>query len=249
MKGVITYEGYLANGYRFHTKKRQNKRKTQNSGVMVKGDSESGGRDFYGLLDKVIVLEYDSLKDRSSPRVVLFSCKWFDVFDNNRGIKKDKFGSTLVNVTRRLRTNEPFALSSQIEQVFYVSCHNEPQWREVIKTKPRNYFDFPNDEDNVDDDESLWENAEFEEATIVELGEQGDVETLARDNIEPILVDANVEEDNDDGIDEVDEDIDDEISDEDDIEVVSSDGDSSVASFDRDLEEVHFDSDSSDDNY
>ena len=62
LKCVMAYEGYVTNGFRFHTKKRQRKRKTQNSGVMVKGDADSGQRDFYGLLEKVIVLEYDSLK-------------------------------------------------------------------------------------------------------------------------------------------------------------------------------------------
>lgn len=30
------------------------------------------------------MLEHDSLKDRTSPRVVLFRCKWYDVFDDKR---------------------------------------------------------------------------------------------------------------------------------------------------------------------
>ena len=85
----------------------------------------------------------------------MFKCKWFDVYDDWKGIQKDKFGATLVNISRKLKTNEPFALVSQIEQVFYVPTHNEPQWRIVIKTKPRNYFDFPNDEDD-NDDKSSW---------------------------------------------------------------------------------------------
>ncbi|KAL2901388.1 DNA-directed RNA polymerase subunit beta, partial [Bienertia sinuspersici] len=152
LKGVITYEGYVTNGFRFHIKRRQRKRRTQNSGVMVKGDKESGEKKFYGILEKVVVLEYDTLKDRTSPRVVLF-----------KGIKGDKFGNTLINVTRKLKTNEPFALASQIMQIFYVPTHNKPQWRIVIETKPRNYFDFPNDEksDDYDDDTSLWDGEEF----------------------------------------------------------------------------------------
>lgn len=129
MKGVVTYEGYTLNGFRFHTKKRQRKRKTQNSFVMVKGDEESGENDIFGILEKVIILEYDTLKDRTSPRVDLFFCKWFDVFDEKRGLVKDKFGSTLVNITRTLKTNEPFALASQIHQVLYLPTHNEPLWK------------------------------------------------------------------------------------------------------------------------
>ncbi|XP_057247031.1 uncharacterized protein LOC130589636 [Beta vulgaris subsp. vulgaris] len=51
MKGVVTFDGYVINGFRFHTKKRQRNRKTQNSGVVVKGDEESGQKDFYGVLE------------------------------------------------------------------------------------------------------------------------------------------------------------------------------------------------------
>ena len=127
MKGVCSYEGYVINGFRFHTKKCQRKRKTQNSGVVVEGETERGEKDFYGVLKEIIVLEYDALKDRTSPRVVLFKCNWFDVYTEGRGLKKDKFGATLVNVTRRLQTNEPFALANQSRQVFYVVVHNEPQ--------------------------------------------------------------------------------------------------------------------------
>ncbi|KAL2929645.1 Replicase polyprotein 1a, partial [Bienertia sinuspersici] len=235
-KGVTTYEGYLANGFRLNTKKRQSKRKTQNSGVMVRGDSESGGKDFYGMIEKVIVLEYDSLADRTSPRVVSFRCN------------RDTFGSTLFNVNRRLKTNEPFALSSQIKQVFYVMSHKDPQWRVINKTKPRNYFDFPYDEDNLDD-ESIWENVEFEEANVVEVGENDDESYIPRDDVEPTLVSAKIAQQNDRGIDEADEFIDDESNDKDDHEDVFSDRDSSIASLDKDLEEVEFDSDSSDESY
>ena len=49
-----------------------------------------------------------------------------------RGIKRDKFRTTLVNVTRRIQTNEPFALANQIWQVLYVAAHHEPQWRVVF---------------------------------------------------------------------------------------------------------------------
>ena len=40
----VDIEGYVGDGFRFHTKKRQRKRKTQNSGVIVKGDADSGQR-------------------------------------------------------------------------------------------------------------------------------------------------------------------------------------------------------------
>uniref|UniRef100_A0A803MX88 Uncharacterized protein n=1 Tax=Chenopodium quinoa TaxID=63459 RepID=A0A803MX88_CHEQI len=98
---------------------------------MVRGDLESRERDFYGVLEKVLVL----------------------------------------NV--------------------YVPSHNETQWRSVIKTKPQNYFDFPNDDDN-DEDESLWENVESRAANVVDVGEHSDNENfVVRDDVEPFFVDAN----------------------------------------------------------
>ncbi|CAO2816106.1 unnamed protein product [Amaranthus hypochondriacus] len=208
---------------------------------MVKGDPESGQRDFYGLLEKALVLEYDSLKDRTSPRVVMFKCKWFDVYDDRKGIQKDKFGATLVNISRKLKTNEPFALVSQIEQVFYVPTHNEPQWRIVIKTKPRNYFDFPNDEyDN--DDESLWDQVEIEEVNAVHEGEHIDDDNYPdRNDMAPTYVDIEPMEFNDVNVD-VDEDIDDESSGNDEEEF--SDRESSICALDRELENVNLSSDS-----
>lgn len=221
MKSVVSYEGYVINGFIFHTKRRQRKRKTQNSGVIVKGDVESGEKDFYGVLDEVIILEYGALKNRTSPRIVLFKCKWFDVYNEGRGIRKDKFGAVLVNVTRRLKTNESYALALQIEQVFYVSVHNQPQWRFVIKANPRNYFDFPNDED-IEVNESLWNYVAVESVNIGDEVIREDVEgeiPLVRNDVEENLVDASeiIQEDgfiNDDEEEEdEDEDEDDEFSD------------------------------------
>uniref|UniRef100_A0A803N837 Uncharacterized protein n=1 Tax=Chenopodium quinoa TaxID=63459 RepID=A0A803N837_CHEQI len=190
MKRVVTFDGYVINGFRFHTKKRQRHRKTQNSGVVVLGDAESGGKDFYGTLDEVIVLEYDALENRTSPKVVLFRCKWFDVFSDERGIKKDKFGSTLVNVSRTLQTNESFALAFQIEQVFFISSHDERHWKYVIKVKPRNFFDFPNDED-AEQNEDLWNIVEEGATNLEEFTALSDEEiNMVRDDVEPELVDA-----------------------------------------------------------
>uniref|UniRef100_A0A803N4S0 DUF4216 domain-containing protein n=1 Tax=Chenopodium quinoa TaxID=63459 RepID=A0A803N4S0_CHEQI len=196
MKSIVTFDGYVINGFRLHTKKQQRHRKTQNSGVIVKGDAESGGKDFYGNLEEVIVLEYDALENRTSPKVVLFKCKWFDVFSEGRGIKKDKFGSILVNVSRTLQTNEPFALASQIEQVFYVSSHDERHWKFVIKANPRNFFDFPNDED-TEQDVSLWNIVEERATNLEEFAALSDEEiNMVRDDFEPELVDAEQQQQN-----------------------------------------------------
>jgi len=74
IKGVICYKGYVINGFWFHIKSGQSKLKTQNSNV-VEGKTESGKKDFHDVLEEVIVLEYNALNNRASPKVVLFRCK------------------------------------------------------------------------------------------------------------------------------------------------------------------------------
>ena len=69
MKGVSSYEGNVINGFRFQTRRRQRKRKTQNSGIIVEGKTENGKKDFYGVLEEVIVLEYNPLKVRQVPKL------------------------------------------------------------------------------------------------------------------------------------------------------------------------------------
>ncbi|KNA13211.1 hypothetical protein SOVF_118860 [Spinacia oleracea] len=127
-KSVKSYQGYYVNGYRFHTKKRQRRRKTQNSGVVVKGDEESGEKDFFGVLKEVIELEYDAPNNGDKePIVVLFRCVWFDVYREGRGIKRDKFGGISLNFKKFLGTNEPFAMASQVGQVYYVRFDDEAE--------------------------------------------------------------------------------------------------------------------------
>ena len=75
------------NGYRFHTKARAKHLSTQNCEAVVKGDVQSGEKNFFGTLTNVIELEYDSRY-----RVVLFKCEWYDLYAENMGIKVDAYG-------------------------------------------------------------------------------------------------------------------------------------------------------------
>ncbi|XP_056697488.1 rRNA-processing protein EFG1-like [Spinacia oleracea] len=194
-KSVKSYQGYYVNGYRFHTKKRQRRRKTQNSGVIVKGDAESGEKDFFGVLKEVIELEYDAPNSGDTkPIVVLFRCVWFDVY--RRGIKRDKFGGVSLNFKKFLGTNEPFAMASQVGQVYYVRAHNEPDWRIVIKTVPRNFYNFPIVEVDGSDDDHDDVGLDFEVPNSVEGdGDDGDDDDdddvlLPRNDVPPELVNA-----------------------------------------------------------
>jgi hypothetical protein len=133
---VRKYGGFIINGFRFHTRHREEKRKTQNSGVLVNvGDIE-----YFGILEEIIELQYDGRLT-----VVLFKCVWYDVeTEVNRikiGVKENEFGFTLVNSKKYLRTTEPFVLASQVLQVFYVDDPGDKDWRIVFRVTPRDLFD------------------------------------------------------------------------------------------------------------
>ena len=59
------YKGFITNGFRFLTKRREELRKTQNSGIMVEGEDQN----YYGQLTDIIELEYFL-----EHKVVLFRC-------------------------------------------------------------------------------------------------------------------------------------------------------------------------------
>ena len=70
---VHTYIGCIVNGVRFHTKDRDDRRITQNSGIFVSGEHDGEEVDFYGILSNVVVLNYIL-----GYKVILFKCSWYD---------------------------------------------------------------------------------------------------------------------------------------------------------------------------
>ncbi|XP_077232128.1 uncharacterized protein LOC143891598 [Tasmannia lanceolata] len=96
------YKGFISKGFRFHTKAREQKRKTQNCGVVVTANTRSfssardqnpvaGDISYYGVLTDIIELNYFGRL-----KALLFKCDWFDVVTPNRGIKIDAFGYTVT---------------------------------------------------------------------------------------------------------------------------------------------------------
>lgn len=115
---------------------------TQNSGVLVKGDDSTGNMDWYGVLKKIITLDFPSEKE-----VILFECDWYDVpaatKNKSRGYSKDQYGIIDIDTTRRRYVNDPYVLGTQVEQVFYVKCANKSNWSSVVRMKPRTLFSMP----------------------------------------------------------------------------------------------------------
>ncbi|KAJ1400600.1 hypothetical protein SESBI_29468 [Sesbania bispinosa] len=126
--------------------------KSQNSGVLVKGDENAGNLDYFGVLTDIIELSYPG-----GNNIILFKCDWWDMSSKGRGYKEDKYGFVLINSNRKLKTHEPYILASQAQQVYYVKDTKDPIWLVVIKTKPRDFYDIPDEPTN----EACQENEEI----------------------------------------------------------------------------------------
>ncbi|XP_028095166.1 uncharacterized protein LOC114295170 [Camellia sinensis] len=70
---VKEYSGFIISGVRFRTREVDNRRKSQNSGVLTEGDHEGVAHEFHGHLCNVWELEY-----MCHNKVVLFQCEWYN---------------------------------------------------------------------------------------------------------------------------------------------------------------------------
>ncbi|XP_071695448.1 uncharacterized protein [Rutidosis leptorrhynchoides] len=149
---VKTYKGFIVNGYRFHIKDVERKRKTQNSGVILEALTKSfsstrdnnpvtGDVTYYGVIKEIIELQY-SVENK----IVLFHCDWIS---NGSRKKVDENGFTLLNFVGVKPDKEPNILASQAQQVFYVKDRVHKGWKIVIKTMPRDSYDM-DEKTNVD---------------------------------------------------------------------------------------------------
>ncbi|XP_074377850.1 uncharacterized protein LOC141719377 [Apium graveolens] len=116
---VLTYEGYLVDGVR-----------DLNS---IESDMM-----FYGIILEIWELDYHAFKDP------LFLCKWAS---NDKGIKVDDLGFTLVDFSRQGHKKDKYVSVDQVKQVFYVEDPVDATWSIVLKSTTRDYHDIYNEDD------------------------------------------------------------------------------------------------------
>ena len=164
---AYSHSGYIVNGFRFRTKTVDDTKLTQLSGVIVVVELESGCDGYYGRLLDVVEICFTSEK-----RVILFECDWWDVYRKHRGFEIDKYGIISLNTHLKLNTNEPFALASQVEQVFYVDDNNASGWIIPVKAPPRDYYNMQIAQTEVDDVEDL---EEAYQETLIDVPVRGEI--------------------------------------------------------------------------
>ncbi|GFZ03435.1 hypothetical protein Acr_16g0000590 [Actinidia rufa] len=159
---VKEYSGCIVNGVRFRTREVDNRRKTQNSGVLAEGDHEGKMHNFYGHLINVWEFEYICQK-----KVILFQCEWYNTGNTGRNctIRTDKY-CTSIDVKSRWYQSDPFILPSHAKQVFYLKDTKwGERWQVVQLVQQRGVFDVPEVRDGEPSD--LEESSEaFQQESI-----------------------------------------------------------------------------------
>lgn len=131
------YSGCISNGVRFHTKDLENRRRSQNCGVIVEGDHEGQTHDFYGFVCKVWEMRY-----MFDYHVILFQCEWFDT-GSSKTICTDSH-CTAIDTGSRWYKEDPFVLPNQVKQVFYVNDTKlRGNWKVVQHIDRRGIWDIP----------------------------------------------------------------------------------------------------------
>ena len=147
------FTGYVINGYRFHTKSRDSRCTTQNSGVFLTAKTTSfaslkdqnpiiGDVNYYGSIEEIIEVDYWGIFS-----VVLFKCCWYQE-------EKDPFGLTRVNFNRLCHKFDPYVMASQVQQVFYVEDPIEKMVQYVIMKLLRDCCDVE-DQNFIDEENNL----------------------------------------------------------------------------------------------
>jgi len=110
---------------------------TQNSGMWI---PTIDGLTYYGKLTDIIEIEY---YDRT--KYVMFKSDWANT-TRDKGYKVDEYSMVLFNFNLLVHrgdreTNDPYVLTSQVDQLFYVEDERNLGWACAVRTKPRNVYD------------------------------------------------------------------------------------------------------------
>ncbi|XP_074369151.1 uncharacterized protein LOC141710442 [Apium graveolens] len=131
---------------------------------------------FYGIILEVWELDYHEFK------APLFLCKWAE---NDKGIKIDDLGFTLVDFNRQSHKKDKYVSIDQVNQVFYIKDLVDPTWSIVLTCTTRDYQELYNDDDLGD---TIMEHPPFYSNIPASDVTNEDVAHSIRPNVEGIWV-------------------------------------------------------------
>jgi hypothetical protein len=125
---VVTYQGYIINGYTFYPEQQDMKSMYQNSGVRVDAYDVMGQEKnmYYGQIQEIWELDFHGFK------IPLFRCNWVDAI---KGVVEDWYMFISVNLNHQRYKSEPFMLAKHVAQVFYVIDTTNKRLNVVIPGK------------------------------------------------------------------------------------------------------------------
>jgi hypothetical protein len=100
---------YFVNGYKFHTQDWSHGKKTTNCGVHVKGLTNGGEDDYYGIIQNILQLEYNDFDDK----ITLFHCEWFDPTKNSGTRVQKQYNIVDIKMNKRYRQYDMFLLAQK----------------------------------------------------------------------------------------------------------------------------------------
>jgi hypothetical protein len=107
---------------------------TTNTWVVTRAvDADDHKFKYYEVIKNII--EY-SFAGNKNMKTVFFDCDWFDPY---HGTRDNNFGMVEVKHVHRLCGCDPFVLTQQVEQVYYMSypCEKLSAWWVVYRVNPR----------------------------------------------------------------------------------------------------------------
>ncbi|KAA0032142.1 uncharacterized protein E5676_scaffold186G00260 [Cucumis melo var. makuwa] len=179
---VCCYNGCIVGGLRFHTIKLDSRRNTQNSGVMVIGESDASGtgdNNFYGVLDEVLHVQYSLGRN-----VWLYKCRWYDTDVNKSQRTHVEVGYKSLNTSHFWYAEEHVIFATQAHQVFYVDDpKNGNNWKIVQVIQNKHIWDVPEVEDVQNDHINV-----LEIVVSHQVDDHIEDDTLCRIDIDPTIV-------------------------------------------------------------
>ncbi len=148
---IATFQRYEINAYTFYTRAQDMKSMNQNSVVHIDAMGHDGTTGtYYGAIEDIWELDYGPLK------VPLFRYQWVRL--TGGGVTIDDSGMTTVDLNKVGYSDEPFVLTNDVTQVFYVKDMSSKGKKGKRPDKPKRHVVLPGKrkivgvEDKTDED-------------------------------------------------------------------------------------------------